>query len=46
MVDEPHPDVEAELDRALERLPARAAPPALRRRLEALVNPASSPAAR
>ena len=34
-------DVEAELDRALERLPARAAPPALRQRLEALVNPAS-----
>jgi len=30
--------VEAELTRALERLPAHAAPPALRRRLEALVN--------
>jgi anti-sigma factor RsiW len=36
MVDEHHPDVEAELDRALERLPVRAAPDALRRRLEAL----------
>ena len=45
MVDEPHPDVEAELDRALERLPARAVPPALRQRLEALVNPASSTSA-
>ena len=31
MVDEPHTDVDAELDRALERLPTRAAPPALRR---------------
>jgi anti-sigma factor RsiW len=37
--------VEAELSGALDRLPARAAPPALRNRLEALVNPASSPAA-
>ena len=37
--------IEAELTGALDRLPARAAPPALRRRLEALVNPASSPAA-
>ena len=46
MVDEPHPpDVEAELDRALDRLPARAVPPALRQRLEALVNPASSTSA-
>jgi len=36
--------IEAELDRALARLPARAAPPALRRRLEALVAPASPPA--
>ena len=45
MADEPHPDVEAELDRALDRLPARAVPPALRLRLEALVNPAPSPAA-
>jgi len=45
MVDERHPDIEAELDRALDRLPARAVPPALRQRLEALVNPASSPAA-
>ena len=33
--------VEAELTGALERLPARAAPPALRRRLEALVDPAA-----
>jgi anti-sigma factor RsiW len=44
MVDEPNSDVEAELDRALERLPSRAAPPALRRRLEALLQPESAPA--
>ena len=37
--------VEAELTGALNRLPARAAPPALRRRLEALGDPASSPVA-
>ncbi|HEY7376144.1 MAG TPA: hypothetical protein VIF57_28545 [Polyangia bacterium] len=38
MVDEQHhPDVEAELDRALERLPVRPAPAALRGRLEALM---------
>jgi anti-sigma factor RsiW len=45
MVDEANPEIEAELDRALERLPARAAPPALRRRLEALVATGSGAAA-
>jgi anti-sigma factor RsiW len=45
MADEPTPEIEAELDRALERLPARAAPPALRRRLETLVATGSAPAA-
>jgi len=38
MADETRSDIDAALDRALERLPARAAPPALRRRLAALVN--------
>src|SRR5438552_1813385 len=37
--------VETALTGALDRLPARAASPALRLRLEALVNPAASPAA-
>src|SRR5580765_4009048 len=36
--------IETELDRALARLPARAAPDALRRRLGALVEPAAAPA--
>jgi anti-sigma factor RsiW len=45
MVDDPRTDIEAELDRALERLPARTAPPALRSRLEALVNQGAAPAA-
>ena len=36
--------VEAELDAALARMPARTAPLALRQRLEALVNPAPAPA--
>jgi len=46
MADENHTAIEAELDRALERLPARPAPEALRVRLEALLAsaPAPSPA--
>jgi len=44
MTDETNNPIEAELDRALERLPARAAPAALRHRLEALVAPAFAPA--
>jgi anti-sigma factor RsiW len=43
MADANHTAIEAELDRALERLPARPAPEALRRRLEVLL--ASAPAA-
>jgi len=39
MADETESAIDAELDRALGRLPVRAAPEALRRRLEALVTP-------
>jgi len=49
MADETKPavgeELDEELDRALARLPAHAAPPALRRRLEALVAAEATPAA-
>ena len=43
-IKDPDDPIEAELDRALARLPARAAPAALRGRLDAMIAPASPPA--